>query len=355
MGQWACVEFFRISAPILVGAVLAWLLDPIVTCIEKKFCYLCKKKLGYSSKCRIFAVVLTIMAVVGVVLALGIFFFYSISRQVAETGVTGFGNLIGRYFANFQSSLGEIDKILESFHLGSNVLTGGLRELQRSSLDNLNGAVSGLVDQTVNFSTHLAKFGLGFVLSIYFLIDKNMFILYGNVLGRILLRKKMYRWLRSWYHDADRIFSGYVRGQTADVLFMAVSISILLTLVGIKYGALIGCIAGICNYIPYFGPMVAYVGTISFGLLNGQEQQVFIAIILLFILQQIDGSFIGPKLMGRNIAIQPVFLLMGVIIGGSIFGFIGMLLAVPVTALMKLIFVRFLEKRLTKLESFHKE
>ena len=109
---------------------------------------------------------------------------------------------------------------------------------------------------------------------------------------------------------------------------------------------IIGIFAGICNLVPYFGPIVAYVGTISFGLLYGQNTKVIIAVIALIIVQQIDGSIIGPKLLGDNVSLKPVFILVSVIIGSSLFGIVGMILAVPVAAMIKLMVKKFIDNRL---------
>lgn len=81
---------------------------------------------------------------------------------------------------------------------------------------------------------------------------------------------------------------------------------------------LIGILAGMCNLIPYFGPIVAFAGTIVFGVLNGQYTQVGIAIIVLIIVQQIDGNIVGPKLVGNSVSLKPIFILISVIIGAQI-------------------------------------
>lgn len=314
-----------------------------------------KKRLGYSRKSRLFAVILTFLLLFGIVAGLMALAIYSISTQIKGEGVTSIHHLLTEYLQSFILSLQEIDNTLSGLHLGDGFFMQNFEEARRELSFHVHNFMGSLMTTTMNASGMLLKLGLGIVLSIYFLIDKNTFVLYGNIIGKIFFKDSTYQRVKRWYHDVDRIFSGYVRGQTADVIFMAVSISVLLGIIGIRYGILIGCIAGICNYIPYAGPFVAYVGTIGFGLLNGQEKQVLIALIFLFILQQIDGNYVGPKMMARSVAIEPVFVLMGVIVGGSILGFVGMILAVPITALIKLMFVRFLERKLIKLEGKNSE
>lgn len=343
-------SFFRITAPIFIGAVVAWLFDPIVTWIEKKICRLNKKKVGYSRKSRMLAVTLTFLLFFGIVISLCILAIYSVSKQIQGDGIMSMKALMTNYIGSFVHSLKELDHTFSSLHLGDGIFTQMYEQIKNSVQTGFSNFMNGIMEATMNASGYVIKFGLGLILAIYFLIDKNLFLIYGNVVGKIMLPKRLYDCIKRNSKDADRIFSGYVRGQTADVLFMIVSTSLVLSIVGIRYGLLIGCIAGICNYIPYAGPFVAYIGTITFGLLNHQEKRVLIAILLLFILQQIDGNYVGPKMMSKGVEIEPVFILIGVIIGGSMFGFLGMILAVPITAFLKLLFVRFLERRLIKME-----
>ena len=343
-------EFFRITAPVFIGAVIAWLFDPIVGWIEKWLCKTSNKEVGYSRKSRIFAVFLTILLFLALVIGLFTLAIYSISKQIQGDGIMSMKVLITNYITSFVYSLQEMDKTLSTLHLGDGIFTQMYDQIRTGIKSNYLEFMNGLMETTMNASGYLLKFGLGFILAIYFLIDKNLFLIYGTVIGKIILPKRLYTVLKRNGRDVNRIFSGYVRGQTADVVFMMIATSLLLSLVGIRYGILIGCIAGICNYIPYAGPFVAYIGTIAFGLLNHQEKQVLISLVLLFVLQQIDGNYIGPKIMSKGVKIEPVFILIGVIIGGSLFGFLGMILAVPITAFLKLLFVRFLERKLIKME-----
>lgn len=343
-------KFLSITAPVFIGAVVAWLFDPIVTWMEVWICKLFKKQIGYSKKSRLIAVLFTFLLLFVLIIGLLVLAIYSISKQINGDGIIGVQNLLSNYIQSFMNSLKEMDIALSKLHLGNGVFIENFEKMRMEMIGSIQTFIRNFMSNTMNLSGIIMKLGLGLILAIYFLIDKNTFILYGNVIGKIFLKQSVYDTIKRWYQDVDRIFSGYIRGQTIDVLFMAVAISVLLGIIGIKYSLLIGCIAGICNYIPYVGPFVAYIGTIGFGLLNGQEKQVLIALVFLFVLQQIDGNYIGPKVMARSVAIEPVFVLIGVIVGGSVLGFIGMIVATPLMALMKMIFVRLLEKRLLAMQ-----
>ncbi|HEX3021861.1 MAG TPA: AI-2E family transporter, partial [Lachnospiraceae bacterium] len=146
--------------------------------------------------------------------------------------------------------------------------------------------------------------------------------------------------------DADTVFSGYLKGQLTDALVMMCLISLVLSIIGVKFGMVIGILAGIGNLIPYFGPIVAYAGTILVCIINADYKLMVIAIIALFIIQTIDGNIIGPKLLSHSIQIHPLLVIISLIFGSAIGGLLGMLLAVPIGAFIKVRFVRYIDHRL---------
>jgi predicted PurR-regulated permease PerM len=166
--------------------------------------------------------------------------------------------------------------------------------------------------------------------------------------GTALLNPKWNKKVARLLADADSVFSGYIRGQLSDAVVMMILISLSLSIIGVKFAVLIGIFAGIANLIPYCGPFVAYFSTIIVCIVNGQYTELFIAVIVLFIIQAIDGNIIAPKLLSKSIQIHPVLVIISLIFGSAIGGLLGMLLAVPVGALIKLLFVRYIDYKLEK-------
>lgn len=344
-------KIISIFSPILIGIFIAWLLEPFVAWLEKKLCHFVKKPFGYSERSRLFAVIITFLMVLFLFIGLLLLAVYSMSKQIQGDGIDSMYRVVTSYLQSFVQSLQEMDKKLSKLHLGDEIFMEHFERLRKEIVQSVNNNIQVKVTNSINHIWSIGiKLSIGIILSFYFLVQKNMFLIYGTIIGKVLLKKSVYERLKKWYHEGDCIFAGYIRGQTADVIFMVIAISLVLTVVGIKYGILIGCIAGICNYIPYAGSFVAYTGTVLFGLMNGQEKQVLIALLLLFLLQQIDGNYIGPKLLAKNVSVDPVFVLIGIFLGGSLLGFVGMVLAVPVVAWIKIVFLRYLERRLEERE-----
>ena len=113
--------------------------------------------------------------------------------------------------------------------------------------------------------------------------------------------------------------------------------AIALAVIGVDYAIVIGIISGICNMIPYVGPMVGTVLAAVMGLLSGEPIMVLWAVIAMLVVQQIDNNLIAPKIVGDSVGLHPVFTMIAIIIGGNIGGLLGMLVAVPLTASIKIL------------------
>ena len=127
---------------------------------------------------------------------------------------------------------------------------------------------------------------------------------------------------------------------------MMCMLTVVLSLIGVKYAILIGIFAGLGNLIPYLGPIIAYVTTALSCLAFGEYKKLIIAVIVLVIVQALDGNVIAPKLLSQSIKIHPVLVIISLIFGNAIGGLFGMLFAVPVGALIKLLFSRYVDTRL---------
>jgi len=111
-----------------------------------------------------------------------------------------------------------------------------------------------------------------------------------------------------------------------------------LSVVGVKYAVIIGVLSGIGNLIPYLGPVVAYGSTILVCLLSGDLRRLLVALVVLFLIQTVDGNVINPRLLSSSIDVHPMLVIAALIIGGSAGGLVGMLFAVPVAAFLKIQF-----------------
>ena len=141
-------------------------------------------------------------------------------------------------------------------------------------------------------------------------------------------------------YDIDMVFSRFLRGQLLDALIVAIVTSIVLTIIRLDFAVLLGCFAGITNIIPYFGPIFGAIPAIIVALLSGGFSKAIVTLIAFIVIQQIDGNFIYPKVVGSSTGLHPLFVLLAVTFGGYFWGILGMILAVPIAACIKQYIVR---------------
>ena len=148
--------------------------------------------------------------------------------------------------------------------------------------------------------------------------------------------------------DANRVFSGYIRGQSIDAALVGLLSSIALLIAGVPYAVVIGILTGIGNLVPYVGPVVGFGSLIIVCLAEGSLSHLIIGGIILGAVMFIDGNIINPRMLSSNVEVHPVLVILALLAGGKVGGVVGMLVAVPVAALLKLQFERYIERRKAK-------
>ena len=174
---------------------------------------------------------------------------------------------------------------------------------------------------------------LGFIISIYFLSGKDTFkAQIKKILYSILPIKKVNNIIDNVRHT-DQIFGGFVIGKLLDCLTVGLITFVFLAILGYPYALLIGVMVGVTNVIPYFGPFIGGIPSVLLILLQAPEK-FWILIIFLIALQQIDSYFIDPKFSGKKTGIKSFWVLFAILVFGSAFGVIGMIIGVPIFALI---------------------
>lgn len=342
-----------ILKPVIIGFIIAYLLFPMLSKIEK----LLRKVsvLKHKKSVRGLAVgVQSLLIFSGIFLVVSMFV-SAITKQATAASVEG---------------------ILEA----AKSVTNSINKLYRDameSLNNLNISSSGIeayIDDTVrnigNYLLDLSK-GIGnfldnlkdilatglfaIIFAIYFLLDAPGLKKYWGRVLNALFPKKAVGVFRTIMMDADRVFSGYIRGQLIDAVIMAFSISIALQVAGTSYALVIGLLTGLGALVPYMSGVMGYGSTIVVGIITGDFNMTMVALIIIFVIYTIDGNVINPKLLSQSVNIHPMLVIISLLIGGKLGGFGGMLVAVPVSGLLKTWFERLVEYRAKKEAAEKKE
>ena len=346
----------RVLKPVIFGFVFAYLLDPITGFFEKKYRKIKSNKLLHKfhaprTWAAVTATVLLIVAVVGLISLL----VFSVTDQLRLANLDDITKLGNELINNLNASYNAILTNLEKMDIQSQEFELYVKNVITFILDSIMKVAKSSLTSITNISGYLTTILFSFLIGFYFLIDGRMIINYIKKVCYALLSERKNQKISRISHDLDEVFSGYIRGQLVDAFFMMLAISIVLSVIGVKFAFVIGIFTGIGNMIPYFGPIVAYISTAFVCLINGDMANLFVSMIALVIIQTIDGNFIGPKLLSRSIKIHPLIVIISLIFGSAIGGFLGMLLAVPIGAYIKLVFVRFIDSRIARKEEQKKE
>ncbi len=339
----------NVSKPVILGFVFAYLMDPVVEMFERRYRKL--KTTRFFKKIvmpRTWAAVTSVLLLVIAVLGLVSLLVFTITDQIKLITLEDVIKLGQEYLAGLNSFVHSIQERLDKLDIGSQEMEQYVKDATTYLTDFIRSFIKGTINSATNLSKHLTTFIFSFIIGFYFMIDGRMFLSYIRKVCKALFPDSLNKGLKKMMNDLDQVFSGYIRGQLIDAFVMMFLISIVLSLTGVKFAIVIGILAGIGNLIPYFGPIVAYISTSLVCLINQDLRTWLVSMILLFLIQAIDGNLIGPKLLSSSIKIHPLIIIVSIIFGSALGGFLGMLLAVPVGAYLKLVFARFIDHRLQK-------
>lgn len=341
-----------VVVPLILGLIFAYILLPVVNLFDNLLnkVPLIKKKPGFCRGLSIFATFFTLFFIIFMLLSLVISTITSNIHFISFEDL----NMMAKYISiqatnlynEIRDTLGRYDIVIPTL----DALIASLRQ-QITSIDGKKGtdiaAVfgTGLLGAFNVVKNFVVQFFFAVIFSIYFLFDTKGMSAYWDRVFHALMGDKVYKVFQICLSDLDTCFTGYIRGQLADAIIMAVLVTVAFSIARIPYAALIGIATGIGNLIPYVGPFVAYGMTVICCLLKGEFKLIIIGIILVFIIQTIDGNIVNPRLLSSSINVHPVLVIVALLFGGAIGGLLGMLLAVPVAAFLYIQFERLVKFR----------
>jgi len=179
---------------------------------------------------------------------------------------------------------------------------------------------------------------IAFISSIYILAEKDKCKIYVKKLLKVFLPGSAHKTTLWVFSELNKNFRQYIRTQTIDGIILGTMATIVLALMGSPYALILGIMLGIVNYIPYFGSVfgtivAVFVVAFTQGLTMGA-----VAAVSLFVIQQIDANIVQPRLMSGSFSLSPLLVIISITIGGAIAGIFGMIVAIPIVAVLKDIF-----------------
>lgn len=322
-------KIFYALTPFIIGSIIAYILNLPCKKLEHlferaKWSFIQKRSKGLS------------------ILSVYIIFILILFIAMRTVIPTLYKNIIDLYnniipsTQNALSLIADLQKRLGVVFFEINEATA--KETIQKILSGINVSEFGRYAQgALTFTSNLLKTFIALIISIYLLTDReNLKSAYRRVIAAALPPQKA-KTLHNYLVRINNIFSNYIYSCVLDATIVAVLATIVLTIIGVKYSIIFGTLIGICNLIPYFGSIISNCITIVITFFTGGWVKAVWAAVALFILGQLDGNFIGPKIMGNKLDARPLLIIFAVTLGGGLFGVPGMLLSVPVMMVIKLI------------------
>lgn len=339
-------------SPLIVGLVIAFILNPVyeffraLYCGEKKIKFRVRKrrskKLPKNFFPTLFALVTTYMIFIVVIILL----FSLLIPQLAES--------FSLFSSNIETYLSNLKEFLESFAKSMNMeetLYPAIESAVKGLLGNLSDIIVGVVprilDVTMSIALWVANIIIGFVISIYVLAGKKTLSEKIKEFMATFLDEKTQDAILSFSSLTYKTFSGFISGRLLDASCVGVLCFIGMLIFGFDYPLLISVIVGVANIIPFFGPFIGGIPS-AFILLMIDPWEAVWFVVFLVVLQQLDGNIIGVRIVGDSVGLPPLWSLLAIVVGGGLFGFAGMILGTPAFGVLYTLLNRSAEKNLQK-------
>ncbi|MBO5734116.1 MAG: AI-2E family transporter [Clostridia bacterium] len=335
---YSCVSYF------IYGLVIAYFLSPFVSVLERRII-----KKSDSEKAKNIKRGAVIAAVYVIALGIIVAFVVSVIPAIVS-GISDFVENFPEYLANLQNwvsaTLGFISPEIVGYI--SALLSDVAANFTSWAASNIDvGKVGGVVTNAVSGSAKFAlNFTFGIAVSIYFLHGKEKLIKgFKRFMYAVMSEEKTNTTIK-YARQINRIFHDFILSKLVQAFVVFVLGLLVLVPLGIYFAPVISLVLAITNMIPYIGPWIGSIPCVLLVLLYEPIQAVILLVFIL-ILQLIDNTYIGPKIMSNRVGISPLLAIVGIGIGGTFGGIIGMFVGVPVVAVIKLVFYdNFIEKRL---------
>lgn len=322
---------------IIIGLVLAYLLNPIMEFLERKLYKRLKGKMKTDQKAKKLSRGLGIAGAILFLLIIIILLIAAIVPSVISCIVGVIDTLPG----NVQNFI----KVVQSGKLGEYEVTGTISDMLTKLVDYVeNWATKTLLPEAktyllqitsgmINMVKAVINFLVGIIVAAYVLMIKESLIGQSKKAIYAIFKPRQGNIIIETMHKADEIFGGFIIGKIIDSAIIGVICYVGCSILHIPDAMLVAVIVGVTNIIPVFGPFIGAVPSLLLVVVQSPWHALYL-LIFIIILQQVDGNIIGPKILGSSTGLSSFWVMFAILIGGGLFGFLGMLLGVPVFAMI---------------------
>jgi len=330
-----------VLTPVIYAFVLVYILSPAVRVLEKVYAQILTSKKITPRQRQVTAIATVYVLILG---GLGVALAFVIPDIVRNA--TELINSMPEYtrsMVDYYEKHIKVNPLLQSA-LGQEVLNNGLNFIKDRFADWSAVALKNsfrFIGNTVGGVTNAV---LGFVLSFYFFIEKHFLARAIEKLINARFGKDRTKRIVNVTQEVDRVFGGYISAKILESLIVYAMTQIAFSILGVPYATLMSVIVAVFNIIPYLGPVLGALPAVLVGLSVSPLMTLGIGIALALI-QAFDAYFLSPRLFGKAIGLRASWVLLSLVVGGGLFGLWGLLLSVPVVAVIRYFVIRYIRKK----------
>ncbi|MGN0494046.1 MAG: AI-2E family transporter [Acutalibacteraceae bacterium] len=341
-------KLLSVVQPVIIGLIIAYLVNPIANSINGGLLRLSKKY--FNKKPQLVRKISNAVSVFGA-LAVFILVLILIIYMIVPQFIDSISSMIKVLPGQLDTFIKEISAEFERNKDLQNLINA-VYEYEKEWLQNdLTGYVNSLatyfasgVWSVVSF---LKDFAVGLIFALYILFNKSLLMRQFRKLLYACLNNAAVEHIFKTGKRAHRIFSGFIYGKLLDSIIIGVLCFIGISILKIPYTMLVAVVIGVTNIIPVFGPYLGGIPCAALILLTDPIKGLYF-IIFIILLQALDGNFIGPKILGNSTGLSAFWVVFAIVLGGGLFGVLGMLIGVPLFAVIYYLVTTFVNFRLNR-------
>ena len=337
-------NLFSVLSPFIVGIIIAY----ILYIPSRKFEQMYEKVKFIKKRARPLSV-FTVYALFILLIIIG-------CRFLVPAITTSFQDLVNNFQSYYISIKESIMALPEDSIFKSERFMNIINQFNGFKIEdyiNLN-MIGQYAQGVISFASGIFDIFVSFVVSLYLLLDRKQIVEFFRKLIGAFFSKQSYKNIGKYFNRTNEIFCKFLSSQFLDAIVVAILTSVAMSIMHVKYAVMLGLFIGLFNLIPYFGAIIAVAISVILTILTGGLSKAIEMTIVVIILQQIDANFINPKIVGESLEISPLLVIFSVTIGGAYFGILGMFLAVPVAAVIKVLITDLVDYKYKKREELNK-
>ncbi len=345
----ALSKFFDVIAPITYGAVIAYLINPLLRLFETKVFAFKKAKKDRPKLKRVLSMMCSYFVAVALITAFVILLVPQIvaSYEQLSEQITDYLNSALKWADSFVKESwifnGKYEKLTDLIDI--NKITSDFKSLITDSFKVLETASNYIISYAGKFVIEVKNLLIGIIISIYLLWMKEGLAARIKKLLAATLGRKAYLNTVNLVRYTHESIGSFLIGKILDAAIIGLLTFIVTGILKIPYYPLISLVVAVTDIIPVFGPVIGAIPT-GFIVLVTEPKKLIPFIITVIVIQQIDGNIIGPKILGEKSGVSAMLMMISIVVGGGFFGIPGMLLAVPVFVVIYTLLKQFADKKL---------